>query len=79
MNGAMKNKDTEKPDSTSNKARTIFLRAVTAVIIAAIITLTWIGAEYIFEDSVHFGVIDGCVACLMSLYCLRELIRHSQN
>ena len=36
--------------------------------ILTILTLCWVGAEYVFEGTVHSSKVDGWIACLLSYY-----------
>ena len=42
-----------------------------------IISLCWVGAEYVFEGVVHTSSIDGYFACLLALEYTKEAKRYA--
>ena len=51
--------------------RGVFNIIFLAAAILAVIIFAWIGAEYTFEESVSFGVVD---ACFCGRYTMRFLL-----
>lgn len=49
------------------------LFALMYAFILTILTLCWVGAEYVFEDTVHSSKVDCWIACLLSYYMTKEL------
>lgn len=44
-----------------------------AAAILAVIIFAWIGAEYTFEDSVSFGIVDTCFACVTTFFVMKDI------
>lgn len=49
------------------------LFALMYAFILTILTLCWVGAEYVFEGAVHSSKVDSWIACLLSYYMTKEL------
>lgn len=50
-----------------------------AAAILAVIILAWIGAEYIFDKSVSFGVVDTCFACVTTFFVMKDIFGFTKN
>lgn len=53
--------------------------ALVCVSVFLIISFTWVGAEYIIEDSVNYGTVDRCVAGVMTVYVLNRIASYSKK
>lgn len=53
--------------------RGVFNIIFLAAAILAVIIFAWIGAEYTFEESVSFGVVDACFACVTTFFVMKDI------
>ena len=54
-------------------------KALAWAIVAAIISLCWIGAEWLIEGAVHSSKIDTCVALVLAYYMVRGVDTSSER
>lgn len=54
---------------------TIFILVYVLMLMLIIVTLCWVGAEYVIEGVVHTSKVDGYVAGILSCQLTFELFR----
>ena len=40
-----------------------------------LIAFAWVGAEYVIENSVHYGTVDGAITAMLALHFLKRLMK----
>lgn len=48
-------------------------------VIWLIVSLCWVGAEYVFEGAVHSSAVDGAVAALLAGAMLRYVMNYEKK